>query len=86
MAVVERPRDCFVGCWGKFIGKKSIPLGGKEMKLVAKVFALLRSHLCCLKGGSSEAKSCVVNVGVMHVLRGEQLFCCQSLAGARQVR
>ncbi len=48
MAVVERPGDSFVGCWGKPVGNKSIALGGKEMELVAEVFALLRSYLCSL--------------------------------------
>ena len=48
MVVVESPGDGFVSGWGKIIGKKSITLGGKEMELVAKVFALLRSYLCSL--------------------------------------
>jgi len=50
MSILERPRDSIVYVRRKLIGNQGIPLGGKEMQLVAKVFPLLRSHLCGLGG------------------------------------
>ena len=50
MSIGERPCDSLISIRREFIGNQSIPLGGKEMQLVAKVFPLLSSHLCGLRG------------------------------------
>jgi hypothetical protein len=54
MSIGERSCDCLIDIRREFIGNQGIPLGGKEMQLVAKVFPLLRSHLCSLGGVRQE--------------------------------
>lgn len=48
MAIAERVRDGVISIYCKVVGSQGITLGSKEMQLVAEVFPLLRSHLCCL--------------------------------------
>jgi hypothetical protein len=50
MSIGERSCDGLINIRRELIGNQGIPLGGKEMQLVANVFPLLRSHLCSLGG------------------------------------
>lgn len=70
MAIGERPCDGLIGCFGKFIGKQGVTLGGKEMQLVAKVFPLLRCNLCSLKRVGLGQR--FMDSGALHLLREER--------------
>ena len=49
MSIGESSCERLIDIRRELIGGQDIPLGGEEMQLVAKVFPLLRSHLCSLR-------------------------------------
>ncbi len=69
MSIGERLCDCFVDIRSELIGNQGIPFGGQEMQLVAKVFPLLRGHLCGLRRVRRGRN--LMNSGVMHVPQEE---------------